>query len=364
MSLASAGYTHFFPDYLAQCKQCIDTYQLQNHVTFHGFSDDIKTILQSADILLSLSTYESFPSSIKEAMAAGVLVVATPAGGIAELIIDGTSGILCSDISVEMMIDGIRRALALSPAQRQQIVNQARRVARSELHPDRAANDLFTMYNRAIDITRGENQANNQPGYKPKSIQSQFPISRGAPIAVRRLKDCLYYYATIGYDNWAGLSVYVMAGRAETSLKGILRLAIFSVDDQEYNLSQHQGLQGEILGGWGQLKRTYQALQRRLAPSKNGASALSPLRTCEVRLEGVRSYSWVGFHFDAIANSEQQPFRLEISLDTDDPGTRADLYLFETKDFRRSRFHRAYHKYLRFGRGGELAYRIRVSTTT
>lgn len=146
------GYTHFFPNYYQHCLDLIGKFNLQDRVSFRGFTSEVVKVLQEAEVLLSPSTFESFPSAIKEAMAAGVLVVATPVGGISELIVDGETGILCADVSVGSLMEGLRRAATLPEEESQRIVEAARRVARIELHPDRAVNDLFSMYLRALEL--------------------------------------------------------------------------------------------------------------------------------------------------------------------------------------------------------------------
>ena len=50
----------------------------KGRVEIHDFAEDMEAVLASADVLLMLSTNESFPGSITEAMAACVLVVGTP----------------------------------------------------------------------------------------------------------------------------------------------------------------------------------------------------------------------------------------------------------------------------------------------
>jgi hypothetical protein len=150
------GYLHFNPEYVQRCRDLIRDLAVDDRIAIHDYTEDIADVLRSADVLLSLSTYESFPGSVKDAMAAGVLVAATPVGGVAELIIEGVSGILCSGTSTVALSEGVERALSLSPSDRMRMSEQARRVARSELHPQRAASDLFQMYNRAIDRTRSE----------------------------------------------------------------------------------------------------------------------------------------------------------------------------------------------------------------
>ena len=144
------GYTQFYPDFLRACERRIAEDEAQEAIRFMGFNPDPMSALRWADILLCSSTFESFPTSISEAMAAGVLVVSTPAGGISELIVDGVSGIVCRGFTELDILEGLRRAVRLSAEERRRIVGQARRVALEEFHVDRAANVLFGAYVRAI----------------------------------------------------------------------------------------------------------------------------------------------------------------------------------------------------------------------
>lgn len=148
------GYTGFFEDYFRHCRDLIERWGLQDRVAFHGFETETWKPLAAADALLSVSTEESFPSALKEAMAAGVLVVATPIGGIPELVVDGETGILCADTEVEAVVDGIRRAAVLDEPAYWRVIEAAHRLARTEFHPNRAANDLMTMYVRALERHR------------------------------------------------------------------------------------------------------------------------------------------------------------------------------------------------------------------
>lgn len=65
-----------------------------DHVFFTGYCDNIPALLRHADLAVLPSRYESFPASILEAMAAGLPVVASRAGGIPEIIRDGDNGLL------------------------------------------------------------------------------------------------------------------------------------------------------------------------------------------------------------------------------------------------------------------------------
>jgi N-acetyl-alpha-D-glucosaminyl L-malate synthase BshA len=65
-------------------------------VRFVGKQDQIEDILSIADLFLLTSEYESFGLAALEAMAAGVPVISTDAGGLGEINIDGKTGFTCA----------------------------------------------------------------------------------------------------------------------------------------------------------------------------------------------------------------------------------------------------------------------------
>jgi glycosyltransferase involved in cell wall biosynthesis len=63
-------------------------------VRFLGFRSDVPDLLGAADVFALPSRNEGLPLSVLEAMAEGLPVVATPVGGVPELVRDGTDGLL------------------------------------------------------------------------------------------------------------------------------------------------------------------------------------------------------------------------------------------------------------------------------
>lgn len=79
---------------------------LSKKVYFLGISREIDPYLASADLFLLPSSEESFGLAALEAMAYGVPVVATRAGGIPEVVEDGVSGLLFPVGDIEAMAQG------------------------------------------------------------------------------------------------------------------------------------------------------------------------------------------------------------------------------------------------------------------
>jgi N-acetyl-alpha-D-glucosaminyl L-malate synthase BshA len=69
---------------------------VEDSVSFLGKLDQIAPLLAAADLFLLPSASESFGLSALEALASGVPVVGTNAGGLPEVVRDGETGILCA----------------------------------------------------------------------------------------------------------------------------------------------------------------------------------------------------------------------------------------------------------------------------
>ena len=99
-------------------------------VRFLGERHDIPDLLNTADLFILPSRTEAFPNSVLEAMAAGLPVIASRAGGIAELIEDGVTGRLVppgdatalSDAIASMASDPVR-AFSLGAAARASVAD-------------------------------------------------------------------------------------------------------------------------------------------------------------------------------------------------------------------------------------------------
>ena len=82
-------------DYLKLCRKLIQDYHLEQHFDFKGFSSSMADILPIYDVMLMPTLMrEPFGRVIIEAMAAGLIVIASNAYGPAEIIDHGTDSLL------------------------------------------------------------------------------------------------------------------------------------------------------------------------------------------------------------------------------------------------------------------------------
>jgi glycosyltransferase involved in cell wall biosynthesis len=84
---------------------------ISKHVTFTGFIEDIPEIYSFTDAAVLSSWSEGLPQSVIQAMAAGVPVAATKAGGVPEVVVHEKTGILVEPGDHEGLAKGIIRIL-------------------------------------------------------------------------------------------------------------------------------------------------------------------------------------------------------------------------------------------------------------
>lgn len=102
----------------------VDDEGLGRHVTFAGFRDDLPTWLGSLDLLVHPARAEGLGVALLQAAAAGTAMVASNAGGIPEIVIDGRTGWLVppddpaalAEAMIEALTDGPARAARAAAA--------------------------------------------------------------------------------------------------------------------------------------------------------------------------------------------------------------------------------------------------------
>jgi glycosyltransferase involved in cell wall biosynthesis len=73
---------------------------------------EVAALLRAADVLALPSRFEGQPMAVLEAMAHGLCIVASPVGGICDLLEDGTSGVLVPPDDVDRLTHALRTVVA------------------------------------------------------------------------------------------------------------------------------------------------------------------------------------------------------------------------------------------------------------
>jgi glycosyltransferase involved in cell wall biosynthesis len=115
--LRVAGEFDSEPGYAEQVWRAIADSKLENRVRMlGGLSEEaIRCEYANCDLLALPSIQETTPMVIAQAMAASKPVVATPVGGVAEMVQDGETGILVPVGDTSRLADGLRRVLCDAP---------------------------------------------------------------------------------------------------------------------------------------------------------------------------------------------------------------------------------------------------------
>jgi L-malate glycosyltransferase len=93
----------------AELEQLVVRLGIAERVRFLGWQDDIVSCLQSWDIYASPSIAEGLGVSVLEAMAVGLPVVASAAGGLTEVVDDGITGFIVSPSNADSLAEALGR---------------------------------------------------------------------------------------------------------------------------------------------------------------------------------------------------------------------------------------------------------------
>jgi glycosyltransferase involved in cell wall biosynthesis len=112
--------------YKEQVERLVANIPGNRRIKLVGFQEDASKMLKASDIYLLASDNEGFGVALVEAMSTGLVCVATKCEGPAEIVVNGENGILVGATDEEVLT-GLRRAARLSQAERERLVEGARK---------------------------------------------------------------------------------------------------------------------------------------------------------------------------------------------------------------------------------------------
>jgi glycosyltransferase involved in cell wall biosynthesis len=135
---------------LEELRRAAEELGLENRVGFTGFVEDAASAMRALDVIVHASTEpEPFGLVIAEAMACGRALVASEAGGAAEIINAGTDALAHQPGDAEALAERITR-LACDAGLRKRLGEAGRLTAEREFDRARLATELIPIYLRTL----------------------------------------------------------------------------------------------------------------------------------------------------------------------------------------------------------------------
>lgn len=122
---------------------------VRSRILFPGFETDVPGMLEALDVYVSSALSEGLPLATIEAMAAGLPVVSTDAGGTPEVVADGETGVLVKPGDPRALADAMSR-LAVDHAMRIRFGAAGRARAVAEFSEDRMLDRTAEIYREVL----------------------------------------------------------------------------------------------------------------------------------------------------------------------------------------------------------------------
>ena len=126
-----------------------DDLGLGDRVRLIGSIEGPAEVLRSIDAFVLPSRFEALPLVVLEAMHAGIPVVASDVGSVAEAVVDGETGVLVPAGDVGALVNAIRRVL--DPEVGQRMGARGRELARAVFTRKRMANEYELVYRKLCE---------------------------------------------------------------------------------------------------------------------------------------------------------------------------------------------------------------------
>lgn len=147
--LVFVGESHTKAEWYDSVREQVDDLGLSDCVTFMGFQPDIRQIESAADVFVLCSDREGLGQSVIEAMAMGLPVIATDAGGTPEILRDGLTGFVVPGGDAEALASRVCQVLT-DQGIRERLAKAARTFVEVELDANLSAARTMEVYETVV----------------------------------------------------------------------------------------------------------------------------------------------------------------------------------------------------------------------
>lgn len=134
-------------------KQMIQEHGLDKKIIMTGFRNDIPLILPEIDIFLITSKEEGLGTTVLDAFANRIPVVATAGGGIPEMVEDQNTGILCAVGDEKCLANGIHNLLK-NKELKQSLTQNAYQKLTDQFTKEKTATQTLSIYQTVLNETK------------------------------------------------------------------------------------------------------------------------------------------------------------------------------------------------------------------
>lgn len=144
---------------LSALRRAAEVVDVKEEIVFHGELDTqaVQHLLQALHLFVLPSEDEGLPITVLEAMAAGLPVIATPVGGVPEMVHDGVNGLLVPVGDAQALAEAIT-ALATDPDLRRRMGEASWRIYEQNYTEDVVWPRLEALYLSLIEGSGGDTQ--------------------------------------------------------------------------------------------------------------------------------------------------------------------------------------------------------------
>jgi glycosyltransferase involved in cell wall biosynthesis len=133
----------------ARVREAADRIVGAGRVRFLGWVHDLRALYGALDVVVSTSRHEGTPAALMEAGAASLPVVATDVGGVADVVDDGTTGVL-APAGDDAAIAAVAASLLADPDRARVLGAAARDHVAGRFSSERLAADLVQLYDELL----------------------------------------------------------------------------------------------------------------------------------------------------------------------------------------------------------------------